>query len=495
MIDSKLSAVGPALRSGPEFTRGPAQPRPAAESRPHLWLLFVGALSLISSLAAADLPTLWAERAKCVVAVEYITVTEVARQPTSAMGTVIDANGTIILPTGAIDPRTATWQLKEFKVYLPGEADSTPGVYLGQDAYTGWHFVRADEKIRAKLAPVTKFVAKGKSRAPALAEFVWGLGLRNKDEDFGPYLLQSNVGLIQSLPQRTGVAQQEVAAPGLPVFDRDGVFMGLALAGFGQSYLQVSRSSGRPSAVVLYNVEESAAFLLADEVLPYLGRIPKNVSGRPLAWLGAYGLEPMDREVAKFLNLKTRAGAVVSEVLEGSPAEQAGLKARDIILALDGKPLPELKPDRVVVSYIERETQRRMPGDAFAMTVLRGTERLELKATLGEEPKLPREAERKYFDRLGLTVRELVYADAIERRVKANERTGIIVHYVKPSSPVAIAGLRFDDWIREIDGVEAKTFADAVAKLAEIEKDDKRPEFVMLASRGSESAVLRVKLK
>src|SRR6185295_18119166 len=120
----------------------------------------------------------------------------------------------------------------------------------------------------------------------------------------------------------------------------------------------------------------------------------------PLAWLGAYGLEPMDREVARYLKLETRSGAVVSEVLEGSPAEKAGLKPRDIILALDGKPLPQHKPDRVVVTHIEREIDRRSPGDTLAMTVLRGTNRIELKAVLGEEPKLMREAERKYFDRV-----------------------------------------------------------------------------------------------
>ena len=114
---------------------------------------------------------------------------------------------------------------------------------------------------------------------------------------------------------------------------------------------------------------------------------------------------------------------------------------------------------------------------------------------LGEEPKLMREAERKYFDHIGVTIREFVYGDAIERRVKASETSGVIVHYAKPSSPVAIAGLRQEDWIREIDGVETKTFAEAVAKLTEIEKDNARAEFVMLVSRGGETAVLRVKLK
>jgi serine protease Do len=258
--------------------------------------------------------------------------------------------------------------------------------------------------------------------------------------------------------------------------------------------LQITRTRGA-TPIMLINVEESSAFILAEEMLPHLGRIPKSVSGRPLAWLGAYGLEPMDREVAKFLKLSGQSAVVVSEVLEGSPAEKAGLKARDIILAIDGKPLPALKPDRVVVSYINREIERRNPGDTFAMTVMRGTERMELKAVLGDEPKLIREAERKFFDRLGLTVREFVYGDAIDRRVKVADSTGVIAHYVKPSSAVAIAGLRQDDWLREIDGVEAKTFADAVAKLTEIEKDDTRPEFVMLVGRGGETAVLRVKLK
>lgn len=443
--------------------------------------------------AAADLPALWAERLKCVVAVEYVTETEVDRRPTNSMGTVVDGNGTIILPPGAIDPRVAVWQLKDFKVYRPGEADSTPGDYLGQDAYTGWHFVRVAESGRAGLVPVTAFARK-EPRAPVLAEQVWGIGLRNKDEDFGGYILQSHVGLVQSLPQLTAVAQQEVSAPGLPVFDREGELMGIALAGFGQSYLQIARG-GRPAQVTLYNLEESAAFVLTQEVRPHFGRVPKHVSGRPLAWLGAYGLDPMDREVAKFLNLKSQLGAVVSEVLEGSPAEKAGLKSRDIILALDGKPLPTLKPDRVIVTYLEREIERRAPGDPFPITVLRGTERIELQPVLGEQPKLMREAERKYFDRLGLTVREFVYGDAIERRVKVADSSGVIVHYVKPSSPVAIAGLRPDDWIREIDGVETKTFDAAAAKLAEIDRDDARPEYVMLVARGGETAVLRVKLK
>jgi serine protease Do len=131
-----------------------------------------------------------------------------------------------------------------------------------------------------------------------MADEVWGIGLRNKEEDFEPYILVSHVAIVQSLPQRTAIAQQEVAGPGLPVFNRAGSFLGLAASSFGQTYLEFSRMERSGTPIMLVDLEESSAFTLAAEILPYLDRIPKNVYGRPLAWLGAYGLEPMDRDVA-----------------------------------------------------------------------------------------------------------------------------------------------------------------------------------------------------
>ena len=203
----------------------------------------------------------------------------------------------------------------------------------------------------------------------------------------------------------------------------------------------------------------------------------------------------MDPDVASFLNLVNQSGCVVSEVLEGSPAETAGLKPRDIVVAVDGKPLPRLKPDRVAVDYFERLIDVRKPGDKFAFTVLRGTERVELTATLGDEPKLAREADRKYFENLGLTIREFVFGDGVVRRVKRADQTGVIAHFVKTNTPVSAAGLGADDWIQEIDGVPVKTFAEAVGKLTAIDADATRAEFVLLISRGGETQVLRVKLK
>jgi len=444
---------------------------------------------------ASDLPSLWAERVKCAVAVEYITQTELERRPTIAYGTVVDSEGTIILPSAAIDLRVSPKQIRDFKVYVPGDPEGSPAEYLGRDAFTGWHFVRANASVRSRLVPVTAFAGPGEPREASLAEEVWGIGIRNKDEDFTPYILQSRVALIQALPQRTAIAQQEVAGPGLPVFDREGRFMGLGASSFGQTFLQFSGAERGGTPIMLVNVEESSAFLVAGEVLPYIGRVPKNAFGRPLAWLGAYGLEPMDREVAAFLKLASQSGAVVSEVLEGSPAEKAGLKAHDIILGVDGVPLPRFRPDRVVVDYVERLIAVRSPGDAMTLSILRGPSRLEIRARLEEEPRLVREADRTYFEKIGFTAREFVYGDAIARHSPTSELRGIVAHLVKPNSPADIAGLRPDDWIKQIDGAEIKDFASAVSRLSEIDKDLMRTETVFLVSRGSDTAVLRIKLR
>lgn len=453
-------------------------------------------LAAVGARAADDVPALFQERVKSVVAVEFFTESELDRRPTVSSALVADANGTLVLPPTAINSYVPPAKLKDFRVYLPGRPASeyVAGEYLGQDPVSGWHFVRVEEKLRASLVPVTAFVTKAAPVEPAMGEEFWGIGLRGKDEDFKPYFMASRISLVQSLPERTGIALAEVAAPGLPVFDRAGVFAGVAIGGFGQTFIQYSRND-RGLPVMLMNTDESSVFLLASAITPWLSRVPSTVSGRPISWLGAYGLQPMDPEVATFLKLGDQSGCVVSEVLEGSPAESAGLKNRDIILALNGQPLPRFKPDRVVVTYFDRELGARKPGDTLTLTVLRGTERVEIKVALAEQPKLLREAERTYFEKLGFTAREFVYGDGVVRRVKLAGRKGVVAHFVKASSPAGTAGLRPDDWIIEVDGAEVKTYDEAIAKLAAIEADASRNDFVLLTSRTGETAVLRVKLK
>ncbi|MBA3849376.1 MAG: signal protein PDZ [Opitutus sp.] len=455
-------------------------------------LLPLGFILPAAFAVAADLGALLPERLRSVVAVEFTIQTEVDRRQIFVSGTVIDESGTVIMPGNQILPGNSPDQLRDFKIYRPGSDEAAAAAYLGQDALTGFHFLRVnDAKMIAELKSVTSFAHD--TRAPRQGEELWGIGLRGKDEDFVPYILRSPVAMIARLPNETALTAQDIGAPGLPVFDREGRLAGLALNSFGQNFLLFSRNQhGTP--IVLVNAEESSVVLLAAEFLPHLKRVPQSVSGRPVAAFGAYGIQPVDPDVAKLLKLERRSGLVLSDIMEGSPAAKAGLQDRDIVLGLDGQPLPRLKPDRVLVGYFGQEILRRQPGDRLRLAILRGTEQREFEVVLGDEPKMVREAERRYFSRLGFTAREFLAADSILHRAKTAGPGGAVVHFLKPDSPAATAGLRPDDWIREVDGTPVQDFAEAVARLAAIEADDRRGEFVLLTSRGGETQVLRVKL-
>lgn len=104
--------------------------------------------------------------------------------------------------------------------------------------------------------------------------------------------------------------------------------------------------------------------------------------GRPIdeverdwkAWL----LQQKDPAIP-FIGVRTEAsekGSQVVEVVAGSGAAAAGLKIGDVLVSADGTPLRG--PDDVIESLSTRD-----PGDTLEFELLRGTETLHIKVTLG----------------------------------------------------------------------------------------------------------------
>ena len=140
-----------------------------------------------------------------------------------------------------------------------------------------------------------------------------------------------------------------------------------------------------------------------------------------------------------------------------------------------------------------REILKREPGDTLSLTILRDQLELELPIELGDAPKTPKEAARNYFEELGITIRETVFSDVVARREDPSILIGAIAHFIKPSSPAGTAGLRVDDWIKEIDGTAVVDYEQALELFGAAESSG-RPEVVMLVSRGGETSVMRVKI-
>ena len=83
--------------------------------------------------------------------------------------------------------------------------------------------------------------------------------------------------------------------------------------------------------------------------------------------------------VAARLGLKGGQGIVVIQVIQGSPAAQAGLRGQDVIKQIDNQPITD-------ESTLGRSLTARKPGDSVTLTVERGGQTLQVKVTLGQKP-------------------------------------------------------------------------------------------------------------
>ncbi len=109
------------------------------------------------------------------------------------------------------------------------------------------------------------------------------------------------------------------------------------------------------------------------------------------AYLGVY-LDTLTPAIAGRIGVDVTEGAIIVDVLPDTPAEEAGLRPAgfdrrnnlvfaDVVIAVDGKPIKDADD---LVRYV----QSRRVGDTITLTVVRGSTRLELKATLTKRPDL-----------------------------------------------------------------------------------------------------------
>jgi serine protease Do len=90
-------------------------------------------------------------------------------------------------------------------------------------------------------------------------------------------------------------------------------------------------------------------------------------------------LGDVSAEAAPLLGLKNAHGAVVSSVDKGSPGEKGGLKAEDIIVGIDGKPINSA--DELTMAVIGHQ-----PGQSVDLEIVRDGKTQNVKVTLGQRP-------------------------------------------------------------------------------------------------------------
>ena len=179
------------------------------------------------------------------------------------------------------------------------------------------------------------------------------------------------------------------------------------------------------------------------------------------AWLGVF-IQDVNDGIAKALDLPDRKGAVVTEVVEGSPADKAGFKIEDVVVTFGGTKIRDSSHLKNLVSSTRPETRQDVK------IIRRGRSRT-LKVDLAE---LPQEdvifaSNRTPSYSLGMRVEDLD-ASMVRRFRLEDSESGVIVVEVSPSSAAAKAGVQPGDVIKRVGDTEidsAREFRTAISRV------------------------------
>ena len=254
--------------------------------------------------------------------------------------------------------------------------------------------------------------------------------------------------LTRSLPNENYVPfiQTDVAVnpgnSGGPLFDLDGNVVGVN----SQIYSRSGGYMGLSFAIPINLVQSVARQLKAQG---YVSR----------GWLGVV-IQDIDQPLAESFGLDKPAGALVAQVTPGSPADDAGVQAGDVILSFAGTALSNSSDLPPLVGNTE-------VGQSAVLDVLRNRESLSLQVTIRELDEdrpagLPGKADKKE-QLLGMTVEPIPETRLAELGVE----NGVLVASVESDGRALAAGIAVGDIIISFDQTEVLS----VGQLAALIKD------------------------
>lgn len=185
--------------------------------------------------------------------------------------------------------------------------------------------------------------------------------------------------------------------------------------------------------------------------------------------------QPLTADLAKSFGLESEKGALIASVEKDTPAEKAGLKAGDVIVEYDGKPINDGNelPRYVAATPVDKKV---------ALVVVREGSRVSVTLTVGKlkDSDAEQAAPGNENEKLGLTVQELTRE--LASRYGLRDARGLVVTDVRQGSVAEEAGIAPGTLIIEINGQRPDSAGAFNAVVAKIKKGDmirlllKRPD-------------------
>jgi serine protease Do len=203
-------------------------------------------------------------------------------------------------------------------------------------------------------------------------------------------------------------------------------------------------------------------------------------------WLGVM-IQPITPEIAEGMKISEPKGALVADVSPGGPADKAGIKRGDVIVALNGKTIDSVSELTNTVGVLQ-------PGTKEKVKVVRDGVEREVDVKIAELPENlaggDEKSQRASEDKLGLIVQGIT--PQIANRLNLDESKGVIVTNVSPGSMAQEAGFRPGDVIVEINKKPVENMNDYDKAIAKLEKGQST---LFLVKRGANTIYLAMKIE
>ena len=186
------------------------------------------------------------------------------------------------------------------------------------------------------------------------------------------------------------------------------------------------------------------------------------------AWLGVY-IQDITPGMEDKFGVAPGQGVLVADVVKGSPAEEAGIQAGDVIVSVDDVPVGS-------TDELQTEIMYRSPGDVVQIGIVRDGESLTIPVTLGERPGeeelagMPPGQAQEGIKKFGLTV-QAITPDLAERYGLDTAR-GVVVVDVEPGSKAYWGGVEEGDVILEVNRQPVQSIGDWNLIVSQLSEDE-----------------------
>jgi serine protease Do len=163
--------------------------------------------------------------------------------------------------------------------------------------------------------------------------------------------------------------------------------------------------------------------------------------------------QPVTDAIKKAMGLDDNKGVLVADVVEGQPADKAGIESGDVIVAVNGEKSDGIEQFRKQVADFS-------PGSSISVTIVRDGERMTKRVTLVTFPDDEQQAstleEEQPAAWLGIAVRGLTAGE----RKTAKASGGVLVERVDSGSAAAEAGIERGDIVLEVGKIKIGGMSD-----------------------------------